>query len=191
VREGGAEVLLDGVVASAAGAGDEGEAGGWRLGEEIDGAADGVGAVKRRSRSVEDVDAGYGVEGDRDVKVEVAGFGVVDAEAVEEDEGLLEGGAAEGEVGLNAVWGAGLEVEGGVLAEEVDDGVCREGLVARGDEVDGAIAFGEWEGLEGGGDGDALGDGGGLGWGGVGSACWGGWAKAVVRQRRQEKKCGE
>ena len=59
---------------------------------------------------MEDVDAGDGVEGDGDVEVEVAGFGVVDAEAVEEDEGLLEGGAAEGEVGLDAVWGAGLEV---------------------------------------------------------------------------------
>ena len=45
---------------------------------------------------MEDVDAGDGVEGDGDVEVEVAGLGVVDAEAVEEDEGLLKGGAAEG-----------------------------------------------------------------------------------------------
>jgi hypothetical protein len=92
---------------------------------------------------VEDVDAGNGVERDGDVEVKVAGLGVVDAEAVEEDEGLLEGGAAEGEVGLDAVGGAGLEVEGGVLAEVVDDGVGEEGLVAGGDEVDGAIALGE------------------------------------------------
>jgi hypothetical protein len=111
-------------------------------------------------RSREDVDAGDGVEGDGDVEVEVAGLGVVDAEAVQEDEGLLEGGAAEGKVSLNAVGGAGLEVEGGVLAEEVDDGVGDERLVARGDEVDGAIAFGEREGFKGGGDRDALGDGG-------------------------------
>src|ERR1700679_2812409 len=81
------------------------------------------GAVEGAARAVEDVDAGDGVEGDGDVEVEVAGLGGVDAEAVEEDEGLLEGGAAEGEVGLDAVGGAGLEVEGGVLAEEVDDGV--------------------------------------------------------------------
>jgi len=92
----------------------------------------------------------------------VAGFGVVNAEAVEEDEGLLKGGAAEGEIGLNAVGGASLEVEGGILAKVVDDGVCREGLVAWGDEIDRAVAFGEWEGLESGGDGDALGDGSGI-----------------------------
>ena len=105
--------------------------GGW-LGEEVDGAADGVGAVEGGAGAVEDVDAGDGVEGDGDVEVEVAGLGVVDAEAVEEDEGLLEGGAADGEVGLDAVGGAGLEVEGGVLAEVVDDGVGEQGLVARG-----------------------------------------------------------
>ena len=109
---------------------------------------------------MEDVDSGDGVEGDGDIEIQVAGLGVVDAEAVEEDEGLLEGGAAEGEVGLDAVGGAGLEVEGGVLAEEIDGGVRDEGLVARGDEVDGAVAFGEREGFESGGNGDALGHGG-------------------------------
>ncbi len=116
-------MLLDGGVAAAASAAGDSEAGGRGLCEEVDGAADGVGAVEGGAGAVEDVDAGDGVEGDGDVEVEVAGLGVVDAEAVEEDEGLLEGGAAEGEVGLNTVGGAGLEVEGGVLAEEVDYGV--------------------------------------------------------------------
>ena len=125
-------MLLDGVVAAASGAGDDSEAWGGRLGEEVDGAADGVGAVEGDAGAVEDVDAGDGVEWDGDVEVEVAGLGIVDAEAVEEDEGLLEGGAAEGEVGLDAVGGAGLQVEGGVLTEEVDDGVGGEGLLARG-----------------------------------------------------------
>ena len=160
---GGAEVLLDRAEAAAACAADDGEAGcGW-LGEEVDGAADGVGAVEGGAGAVEDVDAGDGVEGDGDVEVEMAGLGVVDAEAVEEDEGLLEGGAADGEVGLDAVGGAGLQVEGGVLAEEVDDGVGEERLVAGFDEVDGAVVFGEREGFEGGGDGDAFGR-----WGGFG-----------------------
>jgi len=67
--DGGAEVLFDGVVAASACAGDDGEAWGRRLGEEVDGSADGVGAVKRRSRPVEDVDSGDGVEGDGDVEV--------------------------------------------------------------------------------------------------------------------------
>jgi hypothetical protein len=65
---------------------------------------------------VEDVDSGDGVKRDRDVEVEMAGLGVVDAEAVEEDEGLLEGGAAEGEIGLDSIGSAGLQVEGGILA---------------------------------------------------------------------------
>ena len=72
---------------------------------------------------MEDVDAGYGVEGDRDVEVQVAGLGIIDAEAVEKDEGLLEGCTTKGEVGVNASWGAGLQIEGGVLAKVVDDGV--------------------------------------------------------------------
>ena len=48
------------------------------------------------------------------------------------------------------------------MAEVVDDGVGEEGLVAGGDEVDGAVAFGQGEGFEGGGNGDALGEGGGF-----------------------------
>ena len=80
---------------------------------------------------MQDVDAGDGVERDGDVEVEVAGLGIVDAEAVDEDEGLLEGGAADGEVGLHAFAGAGLQVEGGVGAEEVDGGVGAGGQVAR------------------------------------------------------------
>ena len=140
---------------------------------------------------MEDVDAGDGVERDGDVEVEVAGFGVVDAEAVEEDEGLLEGGAAEGEVGLHAVGGAGLEVEGGVLTEVVDYGVGDQGLIARGDDVDGAIAFGEGEGFEGGGDGDALGDVAGFVAGGVvsaGGVCCEVWARAVLTHRKQRRR---
>jgi hypothetical protein len=131
------------------------------LGEEVDRAAYGVGAVKRAAGAVKDVDSGDGVEGDGDVEIQVARLGIVDAKAVEQDEGLLEGGAAEGEVGLDAVGGAGLQVEGGVLAEEIDDGVRNERLVARRDEIDGAVAFGEGKRFEGGGYGDALGERGG------------------------------
>ena len=81
---------------------------------------------------MEQVDAGDGVERDGDVEVEVAGLGIVDAEAVDEDEGLLEGSAADGEVGLNAFAGAGLQVEGRVGAEEVDGGVGADGQVGAG-----------------------------------------------------------
>ena len=176
-------MLLDGGEAAAACAGYNREAGGGWLGEEIDGAADGVGAVEGGTGAVEDVDAGDGVEGNGDVEVQVAGLGVVDAETVEEDEGLLEGGATEGEVGLDAVGCAGLEVERRILAEEIDDGVGDEGLVAWVDEVDGAIAFGERQGFERGGDGDVLTDRGefrlGLGGGVGGSGLLGGGGAEV------------
>ncbi len=56
---------------------------GRALGDEIDGSAYGVGAVEGGAGAVEDLDARDGVEGDGDVEVEVAGLGVVDAEAVE------------------------------------------------------------------------------------------------------------
>ncbi len=59
---------------------------------------------------MQDVDAGDGVERHGDVEIEVAGLGVVDTQAVDEDEGLLEGGAADGKVGLDAAGGAGLQV---------------------------------------------------------------------------------
>jgi len=39
---------------------------------------------------VQEVDAGDGVERDGNVEVQVAGFGIVDAEAVDQNEGLLE-----------------------------------------------------------------------------------------------------
>jgi hypothetical protein len=66
---------------------------------------------------VQNVDAGDGVEGDGDVQIKVPGLGIVDAQAVDEDKGLLEGGAADGEVGLDAFGGAGLQVEGWVKTE--------------------------------------------------------------------------
>jgi hypothetical protein len=130
--------------------------------EEVYGASDGVGAVEGGTGTVEDFDAGEGVEGDGDVQVEVASLGVVDAEAVEEDEGLLEGGAADGEIGLDAGGGSGLEVEGGVLAEVFGDVVEEERLFARVEGDDGAVGLGEGNGWDGGGDGDGLLDGLGL-----------------------------
>src|ERR1039458_9795721 len=132
------------------------KAGGGLAGEEVDCAADGVGAVEGGAGAVEEVDAGDCVEGDGDVEVQVAGFGIVDAEAVDEDEGLLEGGAADGEVGLNAFAGAGLEVEGGVGAEEIDGAIGADGEIVGEDDLDRAVAFGERERLDGGGDLDAV-----------------------------------
>ena len=136
----GAEVLFEGAVVACAQLCDEGDL--LRaLGDEVDCAADGVGAVEGAAGAVEDFDAGDGVEGDGDVEVQVRGLGVVDAQAVEQEEGLLEGGATDGEVGLNSVGAAGLKVEGGVQAEDVDDAVVEQRLVARVEDFYGAIAL--------------------------------------------------
>ena len=108
---------------------------------------------------MEDVDSRDGVERDGDVEVEMAGFGVVDAEAVEEDEGLLEGGAADGEVGLNAAGAAALKVERGVLTEVVGEVVKEDGLVACVEGLNGPIGFGQWYRWNGGCDFDGLPDG--------------------------------
>ena len=62
---------------------------------------------------MQDIDARDGVERHGDIKVQVAGLGVVDAQAVEQDQGLLEGGTTDGEVGLNAVRAACLQVSEG------------------------------------------------------------------------------
>ena len=92
---------------------------------------------------MQDVDAGDGVERDGNVEVEVTGFGVVDAEAVDEDEGLLECGAADGEVGLDAFAGAGLQRRGmGRCAGGRRRSRCRW-ADRRDDDFDGAVAFGE------------------------------------------------
>ena len=105
---------------------------------------------------MEHVDASDGVERHSDVEIEVASFRVINAEAVDEDEGLLEGGAADGEVGLHAFAGASLNVERGIGAEEVDGRVSAGGQIARGEDVNGAIAFGEGERFDGGGDLDGV-----------------------------------
>ena len=104
----------------------------------------------------------------------MAGLGVVDAEAVQQDEGLLEGSASDREVSLDAVSRACLQVEGGVLAKKIDDAVADKRLVAWGKDVDGAVALGERKWFEGGCDGDAFGDGCGFvwGWGWVGRLLW-------------------
>ena len=145
---------------------------------------------------MQDVDAGDGVERDGDVEVEVAGLGIVDAEAVDEDEGLLEGGAADGEVGLDAFGGAGLHVERRVGAEQIDGAVDADGQLARGEDFDGAVAFGQGERLDGGGDLDAVDDDQLFGWRGggglrVGRRWWAVLGEASDGPEQDQGEAGE
>jgi len=125
-------------------------------GDEVDGAPDGVGAVEGGAGAVQDVGAGDGFERHRDVEVQVATLGVVDAEAVDQDEGLLEGGAAQGDVGLHTVAGAGLDVHRGIEAEVILDAVEQQRRLPGVEHDDGAVVGRERHGFDGGGDVDAL-----------------------------------
>ncbi len=155
--------MLGGAIVAASGLGGQREAisrgrdCGLRS-DEVDSASDGVRAVKGRAGAVKDFDAGDRVERDRDIEVEMTGLGVVDAEAIKQKQGLLEGGAANGKVGLDAAGGAGLEVERRIEAEVIDNAVEEQRLGARIEGLDGAVALGEGNGLDRGGDGDGLSD---------------------------------
>src|SRR5579863_6872323 len=78
---------------------------------KVDDAADRVGSVERRSGAVEDIHAAKGGLRYGQIEVEVRGLRVVDPHAIEEDQGLLEGGAAQGHVGQYAPRGALLNVD--------------------------------------------------------------------------------
>ena len=85
---------------------------------------------------MEDVDARDRFHGDRQIEVEMSGFRVIDAQAVQEDEGLLEGGATQGEVRLDTVAAACLQVGGGIETDEIDQAVEEQRLFTRGEQID-------------------------------------------------------
>src|ERR1039458_6386456 len=102
-------LLIDAVVAEGGAEAEFGN-GGWR-GDDIDDAADGVRAIERGTGAAHDFNALDVFERHRDIHVGVAGLRVAEAHAVEQDEGLAEAGAADGEIGLHAIGRALLEVE--------------------------------------------------------------------------------
>ena len=76
-------------------------------------------------------DAGDRFERHRDIQIVVAGLHVVHAHAVEQDQRLAEAGAADREVGLDAVGRALAEVERRVEPEQVHQSVEHQPVVAR------------------------------------------------------------
>ena len=106
----------------------DGEVAGFgSAGDEVDRAAHGVGAVHGGTGAFENFDAVDGSDGNGEVHAVVAGLDVADAQAVEQDQGLAEVGAADGDVGLDAVGRALLQVDGGIELEEIDRGRWRAG----------------------------------------------------------------
>ncbi len=109
---------LDQVVLAEGEVGREARAG--PPGDDVDGAADGVGAVDRGPAAEQHLDALDVEQRHRDVAVVMPGLGVVEAGAVHQDQGLAEAGAADGEVGLDAARAALAHLDAGHQPQRVD-----------------------------------------------------------------------
>lgn len=103
-----------------------------RGGEEIDNATECVDSMKSGTGALENLDRVHGFERDGQVEVVVRGLAVVDAESVEQDEGLLEAAAAQDEIGLAAAGATLLEEDGRVVAEKLERGFGGEFWPLRG-----------------------------------------------------------
>ena len=116
---------------------------GWRSGQQVHRAADGVRSVERGARTMQYIHARDGVQRHGNVQVQVAGFGIVHAQPVDQNQRLLEGGAADCEVGLHAFAGARLQVERWVGAQQIDHTIGPRQHLARLDHLHRAIALGQ------------------------------------------------
>ena len=143
-------LLVDAIAAECRAQAEFGDGG--RLGDDVDHAAHGVGAVEGGARSAHHFDALHAFERHRDIHVVMPGLRVVEAHAVEQDEGLTEARAADGEVHLHAVGRAFGEVERRVQLEQVHQRVEHQALAAHRKHADGAVDLFERHGLKGAGD---------------------------------------
>jgi len=91
----------------------------------------------------ENLDRVHGFERDRQIEVVVRGLAVVDAEAVEQDKGLLKAAAPQDEIGLAAASATLLKEDGRVLAEEFERRLGGEFLVFEGQYFHGAWRLGQ------------------------------------------------
>ena len=146
---------LDQVVLAEGDVGGEARAG--PPGDDVDGAADGVGAVHRRAAAEQDLDALDVEQRHRHVAVVVPRLGVVEPGAVDQHQRLAEGGAADGEVGLDAARAALAHLDAGHQPQRVDRRRHRQaGEVLAGEDDDGAPEAAERVGRDGSGDDDRL-----------------------------------
>src|ERR1700680_692907 len=71
----------------------------------------------------------------------MAGLGVVQSHAVEQDQYLTEGGATDRKIGLDSVGRARLEIERRIELQQVKESARGEMKVLRVDDVNGAVGF--------------------------------------------------
>jgi hypothetical protein len=146
--EGDAErgaLLVDAVAAERRAQAEFGDGG--RLGDDVDDATHGVGAIHGGTRPAHHFDAIHTFERHGDIHVVVAGLRVVDAHAVEQHEGLAEARAADGKIALHPVRRAFLQVERGVELEQIRQGIKHQALAARREHADGAVDLFQRHGL--------------------------------------------
>ena len=149
-------------------------------GDDVDGAADRVGAVHRGAAAEQHLDALDVEQRDRDVAVVVPRLRVVEASAVDQHEGLAEAGAADREVGLDAARAALAHLDAGHQPKRVDRRRQRQaGEVFAGQDDDGAPEAAERVGRDGTGDDDGLADVG-------GAAC-----RRLLRLRRGGRRASD
>ena len=128
-------------------------------GDDVDGAADRVGAVDRGAAAEQDLDALDVEQRHRDVAVVVPRLGVVETGAVDEHEGLAEAGAADREVGLDPARPALAHLDAGDQPQRVDRRRQPEPRqIFAGQDDDGAPEAAERVGGDGTGDDDGLAD---------------------------------
>lgn len=88
----------------------------------------------------------------------MAALRIIEAKTIDEDKGLLEGGATDGEVRLHAVAGSRLDIDGRVEPEVIGHFVEQQWLSAGIEDIDRAVVGGERHWLKRGGDIDAFGE---------------------------------
>ena len=85
-------------------------------GEKVDRAAQRVRSVQGRSSAVQDLNRVHGFERDRQIEIMVRSLAIVDAEAVQEHQRLLEAAASQRQIGLRATGATLFEEDRGIAA---------------------------------------------------------------------------
>ncbi len=94
-------------------------------------AADRIRSVERRARSFQHLHAGNHFERDRQIEIEVPGLHIIDAHAVEQNQGLAEGRAADREIGLESARRALLQVERRIELQQIEPRAVERELLLR------------------------------------------------------------
>ncbi len=89
-------------------------------GQEIDHAAERIDAMQRRAGAFKNLNRVHRLERNGQVEIVVRGLAVVDAEAIEQYQGLLKAASAQHEIGLRAAGAALFEKDGRVLAQKIE-----------------------------------------------------------------------